>query len=179
MRMTLSPLSLPGVIEIRPHVAQDTRGSFIKTFQASDFEAAGLRADFRETYYSISEPNVIRGMHFQLPPHALAKLVYCTSGEVLDSVLDLRTGPTYGHFESLILSSIKRNMLYIPPGCAHGFRTFDAPATLIYHVTSEYHTLSDTGILWNSFGFDWGITNPIVSERDTSFQDFHHFSSPF
>lgn len=179
MQMELEQLSIPGVYEIRPKIFSDDRGLFVKTFQASDFERTGLDFVFKEEYYSVSKPNVIRGMHFQLPPYAHSKLVYCTEYKVLDVVLDLRIGSSYGKMLTIKLDAEQRNMLYIPVGCAHGFMSYDKQATMVYHVTSEYHADYDTGILWNSFGFTWECDQPTVSDRDRGFMGFNQFSSPF
>lgn len=177
--MELIPLSIPGVYEIQPKLFFDDRGLFVKTFQASDFAKAGLDSVFTEEFYSVSKPNVIRGMHFQLPPHAHSKLVYCTEYKVLDVVLDLRKGASYGKVLARELSADKRNMLYIPVGCAHGFMSYDRPATMVYHVTAEHHAECDAGVLWNSFGFDWSCESPVLSERDSRFPRLQQFSSPF
>jgi len=179
MQMVLAPLAIPGVYEIQPKIFEDERGLFVKTFQASDFEKAGLESVFKEEFYSVSKPNVIRGMHFQLPPYAHAKLVYCTEYKVLDVVLDLRKGDSYGTVLRCELDAEKRNMLYIPAGCAHGFLSYDKQATMVYHVTAEYHSDHDTGILWNSFDFDWGCDYPTVSARDSGFIGWEQFVSPF
>lgn len=179
MQMVLSPLSIPGVYEIQPKVFEDARGLFVKIFQASDFEKAGLDSVFAEEFYSVSKPNVIRGMHFQLPPHAHSKLVYCTEYKVLDVVLDLRKGDSYGKVLTLELDAEKRNMLYIPVGCAHGFLSYDKQATMVYHVSCEHHPEYDVGVLWNSFGYEWGCDNPVVSIRDAHFDAFNQFVSPF
>jgi len=177
--MELVELSIPGVFEIKPRIFTDDRGLFVKTFQASDFEKAGLDCVFKEEFYSVSRPNVIRGMHFQLPPFAHSKLVYCTESRVLDVVLDLREGPSYGRVLTQELDAANRNMLYIPIGCAHGFMAFDKQATMVYHVSSEHNPASDAGILWNSFGFDWKNSAPILSPRDQGFVRFDAFISPF
>lgn len=179
MQMDVMRLPIPGVYEIQPRIFKDERGLFVKTFQASDFEKVGLDTAFKEEFYSVSKPNVIRGMHFQLPPHAHSKLVYCTEYKVLDVVLDLRKGDFYGKILTLELDAEKRNMLYIPVGCAHGFLSYDRQATMVYHVTSEYHPECDTGVLWNSFGFDWKCESPVISKRDVSFVRFEQFESPF
>lgn len=179
MQLDLKPLELPGVFEIHPKIFEDERGVFVKIFQSSAFVKAGLAANFREAYFSVSRPGVIRGMHFQMPPHAHAKLVYCLSGSVLDVVLDLRRGGHYGRWVSVTLDAARRNMLYIPAGCAHGFRTMNQSATLAYQVTTEYEPAHDTGIRWDSFGFGWQCDHPNLSARDAGFRELSSFVSPF
>lgn len=161
-----------------PTVFNDFRGSFVKTFHHDSFVQLGLETDWREEYYSVSHKGVLRGMHFQLPPHDHAKIVYCTAGIVLDAVVDLRRdSPTYGHFSLLELSAEKANMLYIPKGLAHGFYTVSESATMLYKVSSIYAVSHDTGILWNSLGIPWPASDPTVSARDSQFPVFSAFDT--
>ena len=172
--------SLPGCFVFRPPVRTDSRGSFVKPFQASVFESMGLEAGFTEQYWSVSIRGVIRGLHFQRPPSAHAKLVYCTAGEVFDVVLDLRRDePTFGHHTAVSLSGDNGHALYIPQGCAHGFAVLSSEATMIYSVTSEYDPRNDTGVRWDSAGIPWPLTHPTVSERDRALPDFHDLHYPF
>src|SRR5258706_12995753 len=140
------PTALPGCLELTAVVRKDARGHFIKTVHAGFFDSHAMRSDFREQYYSVSHRNVLRGLHFQLPPQQHAKLVYCTAGSVLDAVLDLRAGETYGRHILVEIGAEKANMIYIPEGCAHGFLTLSDSATLVYNVTSVYSAQHDTGI---------------------------------
>lgn len=180
MAFALNPLGLEGCFEILPKVISDHRGLFVKTFHQQAFEDLGIPFDFAEEYFSISQKNVLRGMHFQLPPHAYIKLVYCIEGAVLDVLLDLRKqSKTYGQTISLELSSTKRNLIYMPVGIAHGFYTQSEQATLIYKTSVGYHPESDTGILWSSFNFDWPSTTPILSARDKAHPTFAGFKNPF
>ena len=115
---------IPGLRRLRPRVAADLRGRFVKIMHADFFAAHGLRTDFREQYYSVSTRNVLRGFHFQVPPMEHAKLVTCIAGQVMDVVVDLRLGsPSYGRDEVFDLSEHNAHILYIPAGCAHGFLT--------------------------------------------------------
>jgi len=173
------PLDINGVVLICPNVADDSRGRFVKPFAVSLFKSNNLRTDFVEQYYSYSKPGVIRGMHFQSPPHQHAKLVYCVMGMVKDVLLDLRNGPDYGKALSLTLSADTGEALYIPEGVAHGFATRNGPALMVYNVTSEYQREYDHGLRWDSFGFDWGTNSPVVSERDSNFPRFEDFSTQF
>jgi dTDP-4-dehydrorhamnose 3,5-epimerase len=179
-RFSLRPIGLAGAFEIQPAIAQDVRGAFVKTVHRTEFHAQGLRADFSEVYYTVSRLNVLRGMHCQVPPHHHAKLVYCLAGGVLDVVVDLRLdSPNYRQFATLSLSANTANMVYIPPGCAHGFLVLNAPAILVYHVTSEHCPAADAGIRWDSFGFAWPIENPHLSPRDAALPGLAEFVSPF
>ena len=171
---------IKGLFEITPKILSDVRGAFIKTYHKESFEEIGLEFDLAEQYFSTSKKGVIRGMHFQLPPYAHAKLVYCITGGVLDVLVDLRKGsPTFGQYDCFELSAEKHNILYMPVGLAHGFRALSDDVIMLYNVSTTYHKEEDTGIRWDSFGFDWKVENPVLSGRDLSFQSLHEFVSPF
>ncbi|MBW3127596.1 dTDP-4-dehydrorhamnose 3,5-epimerase [Hymenobacter profundi] len=173
--MKVNATSLAGVQLLENFVSQDKRGTFVKTFHLGAFQEHGLAVDFRESYYSISHKNVIRGMHFQLPPHEHDKLVYVTQGAILDVVVDLRSGsPTY--LQHLAVSLDEHNQaIYIPRGCAHGFLALSNTATVVYNVTSVYEPKADAGVRWDSIGFKWPVQNPIVSDRDATFKSLNDF----
>lgn len=158
----------------------DARGIFVKSFNEELFKGLGIDFKLKESYYSFSAKDVIRGMHFQLPPHQHAKIVFCPVGAILDVALDLRKdSPTFGQAFSQILSSENNIAFYIPQGFAHGFKALTQGALTYYLVSSTYHPASDTGISYNSFGFDWECASPIMSERDAHFISFDNFLSPF
>lgn len=178
--MIFRPITIPGCFEIRPEILHDSRGYFVKTFRADAYGAQDLVTSFAEEYYSLSKKNVLRGMHFQLPPHDHVKIVTCLSGTIMDVIVDLRVGsPTYAKFEVFELSGQKANILYLPSGIAHGFYVRSDEATVMYKVTSHYDPEHDSGILWNSLGIPWPDDYPIVSPRDQSFLRFNSFQSPF
>ena len=176
----LKPSKLAGCYELQPKVFQDARGCFVKIFHTPTFAAQGLETIFAEEYYSVSYKNVIRGMHFQLPPKDHVKMVYCVEGEVLDAVVDLRKGsPTYGSFDLFELSAAKANSIYIPKGMAHGFCVRSERAIMVYKVSTVYSRAHDAGVLWNSMEIPWPIAEPILSERDAAFPRFDEFVSSF
>jgi dTDP-4-dehydrorhamnose 3,5-epimerase len=178
--MKVLKTNLEGLYIIQNNVFRDKRGIFVKTFHKKVFEENNLETDFRESFFSISKKNVIRGMHFQLPPDDHVKLVYCAKGEILDVVVDLRkNSPTYGKFFSINLTGNNGKIIYIPKGFAHGFKSLTNNSVVVYMTTKEYSPKNDTGIRWDSFGFDWEIDNPIISERDKSFLPLEKFESPF
>lgn len=180
--MELTGSKIPGCYEIKPHIHRDQRGSFVKTFHAPTFKQLCLCTDFVEEYYSVSEKGVIRGMHFQLPPDEHVKLVYCTSGIVMDVVVDLRkNSPTYGQHDVFELSADRANMVYIPKGMAHGFCVLSNEATMIYKVSTVYIPASDNGIHWDSAGIAWpkSVNLELLSDRDKSFVSLQEFDSPF
>jgi len=178
--MEIIPTELPGLCVIRPRIFEDARGSFVKTFHAPSFQAAGLTFEPREEFFSVSRRNVIRGMHFQLPPHTQARLVCCLAGRILDVVVDLRRQqPTFGRVVSRELTAANREMLFIPEGFAHGFLSL-ADDTLVYYVANQPHSPAhDAGIAHDSFGFEWPVKNPVLSGRDQKFPALREFQSPF
>lgn len=178
--MTPQATDIPGLFVVRSRMVGDARGSFLKLFHEPSFAAAGLRSDWRESYCSTSVGGVVRGMHFQVPPADHAKLVFCLEGEVLDVILDLRRGsPSEGQAASFALRAEDGNGVYIPSGCAHGFLGVSERSTMLYMVTSAHSAEHDQGIAWNSFGFDWPVATPILSERDNRHPKLDGFKSPF
>ncbi len=178
--MQIVETKLPGVFFVETDAYEDERGSFVKTFHENIFKNKNIGVDFRESFYSVSKKDVIRGMHFHLPPKAHAKLIYVTSGSILDVVLDLRVGsPTYGQYESIIMSQKNRKMTHIPVGCAHGFLALEDNTCTVYLQSDVYSKEHDAGIHIDSFGMDWQIENPILSKRDKEFESFDTFNSPF
>jgi len=174
--------SIPGCYEIQPRVHCDDRGCFVKTFHRELFAESGLEINFAEEYYSVSLPGVLRGLHFQLPPHQHAKFVYCVTGRVLDVVVDLRAGsPSFHHCATFDLAAEKANVIYVPEGCAHGFYVprDSAPATMIYNVSTAYAPESDSGVRWDSLNLAWPDPHPILSERDAGFSTLNEFRTPF
>ena len=172
--------SILGCYEIRPRIVADERGTFVKTFHKETFETWGLTGAFAEQFYSTSKQNVLRGLHFQLPPHDHAKLVMCVSGKVLDAAVDLRKGsPTYGKYVIMELASTKANMIYIPSGMAHGFLTLSDTATLLYNTTTMHSLPHDSGIRWDSVSIPWPTDKPIISLRDAALVGLDELDSPF
>lgn len=158
----------------------DERGSFVKTFHDTTLREHGIDFQLKESYFSFSKKDVIRGMHFQMPPHQHAKIVFCPQGAILDVIIDLRKeSATYGQYVATELSADNHKAYYIPEGFAHGFKSLTDDAITYYLVSSEYSKDHDTGIIYNSFGFDWETEQPIISERDLSFPRLEEFESPF
>lgn len=158
----------------------DDRGSFVKTFHATTLAQRGIHFDLKESYFSLSKKDVIRGMHFQTPPHQHAKVVFCPQGAILDVIIDLRKdSPTFKQFHAQELSADNHKAYYIPEGFAHGFKSLTDDAITYYLVSSEYSQQHDTGILYNSFGFDWDVDEPVISARDLSFPALEEWRSVF
>lgn len=178
--MNIIKTSFEGLYLLETNNFQDERGSFQKMFNYDFFCKNGLETEFKEFYYSVSRKNVIRGMHFQLPPFDHVKLVYVSYGRVLDVVVDIRKhSATYGEHYSIELNAQKAQYLYIPRGFAHGFLSLEEGSVVNYAQTSCYSQKHDSGIAYNSIGFDWGIDSPIVSKRDSAFCRLDEFKTPF
>ena len=158
----------------------DERGFFHKFFSKDDFAALELDFDFKESYYSINKKNVIRGMHFQIPPADHTKLVYVISGRIIDVCLDIRKkSTTYGKAFSVELTGNSAKCIYIPKGFAHGFVSLEDNTCVHYMQTTCYNKECDKGISYDSFGYDWKTFYPIVSERDKGHPRFEEFISLF
>jgi len=169
----------PNAWFLRLNRLEDSRGFFVKTVSKSILKKLSYNFELQEEYYTSSKKNVIRGMHFQTPPHDHVKLVYCALGSVLDVMLDLRVGPNYGKIYSVVLDAASPSLLIIPKGVAHGFKALEENSLMVYKTSTEHEAQHDTGILWDSFGFEWGVNSVILSERDQNHVKFDKFISPF
>jgi len=159
---------------------QDNRGGFQKLFNYDFFKENDLDCDFKEFYYSVNNKNVVRGMHFQSPPFDHTKVVYVSKGRIKDVVVDIRkVSKTYGKCFSIELDEQKGQYLYIPKGFAHGFVSLEEGSIVNYAQTSCYSKDHDCGIDALSIGFNWGITEPVRSGRDLTFEKLNDFISPF
>jgi dTDP-4-dehydrorhamnose 3,5-epimerase len=181
--MQLISEPLPGVKILRPFVFEDARGNFVKPFHEGQLAAHGISILVREEFFSTSQAGVVRGMHFQIPPHSHQKIVYCITGRVLDVLLDLReNSPTFGRTAAFELSAQNRHIVHIPVGIAHGFMSLENASCLVYKTDAVHAPEHDRGILWNSFGFEWPLlpdVPPAISDRDLSLCPFGEFISPF
>lgn len=173
MSFEFSPTEIPEVIAITPRIHGDDRGAFAEIFKASEFHKSGIDISFAQMNYSKSARGVLRGLHFQRPPHEQGKLVLAVSGEIFDVAADIRVGsPTYGQWVGAPLSAGKKNMLWVPPGFAHGFCVTSETAEVMYFVTgSEYAPEAEGGIIWSdkTLNIQWPTTTPILSEKDKQY----------
>ena len=160
---------------------RDTRGTFIKAFHESTLAEHGIYFTLRESYFSLSKKDVIRGMHFQLPPWQHSKIVFCPQGSAFLMCLwtSAKHSPTYKQYFTHELSAENHKACYIPEGFAHGFKSLTDDALTYYLVSSEYNKEHDAGIRYDSIGLDWDVTQPILSARDLSFVGMEEFESPF
>jgi dTDP-4-dehydrorhamnose 3,5-epimerase len=179
--MDIHSTPISGLFTIRSRVFTDQRGTFVKTYHANRFAELGLNTTWRERFWSASRAGVIRGLHFQIPPADHAKLVACSTGRILDAVVDLRVGsPSYGCHQTFELSADNGVMVYIPRGMAHGFQSLEDGSVLQYDVETVHDPACDQGIRWDSCGIPWHEkSEPILSVRDASFPSLSEFESPF
>jgi len=171
-----------GVFIIRPRVFEDERGYFFESFNKNVFKENGLNIDFVQDNESLSQKNVLRGMHFQRPPYAQGKLIRVIQGSVLDVAVDIRkTSKTYGQYFRIELSAKNKTMIYIPTGFAHGFLTLEDNTIFSYKCTNFFNKESEDALLWNDeeIGIDWGIKTPILSDKDKKAQLFNSYNTPF
>jgi len=167
---------LKGAYVIEPEQFADQRGFFARSFSQTEFADRGLRTQFVEAGISFNlKKHTVRGMHFQAPPNAQAKLVRCTHGAIYDVMIDLRPeSSTYKQWFAQTLSPENRLMLYIPENFAHGFQTLEDNSELFYQLSAGYHPPSERGVRWNdpAFAIQWPETERIViNERDRTYPD--------
>jgi len=175
---------IPGVVIIEPKVFGDHRGYFFESFNLKTFEEKVQKINFVQDNESKSTRGVLRGLHFQKPPFAQAKLVRCVKGTVLDVAVDIRKdSPTYGKHVAVELSEENKKQLFIPRGFAHGFVVLSDNAIFSYKVDNWYAPEYDSGILWNDkdLNIDWGILDEDVklSEKDSVQQLLKDLNTPF
>lgn len=176
MPFSFTPLSIPGLVEVRPKIFGDDRGYFLETYSARDYVGAGISADFVQDNQSKSVKGVLRGLHFQRR-YTQGKLVRAIEGEVFDVAVDLRPqSPTFGAWEAVVLRAADQNQLWIPAGFAHGFFTLSETAVFAYKCTEYYHPEDEGGLLWNDerLGIAWPRieVEPMLSAKDAALPAF-------
>ncbi|WP_299586230.1 dTDP-4-dehydrorhamnose 3,5-epimerase family protein [uncultured Tateyamaria sp.] len=178
MNLQARPLGISGCFVARLPVLQDARGGFQKLFHAPAFGDLVPELSLQEAYLTTSQKNVLRGMHFQVPPHDHAKVVVCLTGAVTDVILDLRSGDGFGAVESVALAPDGDNCVILPKGVAHGFCAHADNSGLLYLVETVHAPEHDAGIAWDGFGFDWPVRDPILSDRDLGHPSLAEFVAP-
>ena len=183
MSLISSPPLIQGLYEFTPRRFADARGYFAETYSARSLAAAGINDIFVQDNQSVSARGVLRGLHFQKPPHPQAKLVRVLTGRALDVAVDLRAGsPTFGQHQTVILDSAIGNTFYIPVGFAHGFLALEDDTMLHYKCTDYYHPETEGALRWDdpALGIDWGgLVKPLVSEKDAIAPLLHELVTPF
>lgn len=173
---------IKGLVVLKPRVFSDDRGSFFESFNKELFAQNGVDVEFVQDNQSVSKANVLRGLHFQAPPFAQAKLVRVVRGSVLDVAVDIRKGSsTYGKYQSIILSAENNTQFFIPAGFAHGFVALEEGTIFQYKCSGFYNKASECCLLWNDpiLNIDWGVKNPLLSPKDELGENFAGFNSPF
>ena len=177
--MEFSKTNIEGLYLIQIKPFNDLRGQLYKPFNAYTFAAnapAGINTDIKEVWFTKSKLNVIRAMHLQVGELACEKIVSIIRGKVHDVILDIREdSPTYGQVFEYVMDEQNPVALYIPIGCAHGYRVLQDESIVMYMSTQDHSGKDDVGIKYDSFGFDWGITDPILSEKDKNLPPFGEY----
>lgn len=185
MALDVESMAIPDVRLVTPRRFSDSRGFFSETYNERVFNDAGINARFVQDNHSYSaERHTVRGLHYQAPPFAQAKLFRVLRGAVLDVAVDVRKeSPTYGRWVSAMLSAENGKQIFVPHGFLHGFVTLQAHTEVAYRVDAYYSKTSDGAVLWNDpdLAIDWGIepNRAILSDKDTTATAFRDFSSPF
>jgi dTDP-4-dehydrorhamnose 3,5-epimerase len=182
--MKFTKTSIEGLVIIDPAIFGDHRGHFLESYNEKEFKEVISKVCFVQDNESKSSKGVLRGLHFQKPPFAQAKLVRCIEGKVLDVAVDIRkNSKTYGQHFTTELSGKNKKQVFIPRGFAHGFVVISEFAILSYKVDNYYKPEFESGIIWNDpdLNIDWRINKSeiVVSEKDTKLQPFNNFVTPF
>lgn len=181
--MKVTKTKIEGLLIIEPKVFGDDRGYFFESFNEKKWKTHFQNPPvFVQDNESLSHKGVLRGLHFQAPPSGQDKLVRVVKGSVLDVAVDIRSGsPTYGEHISIKLSHENKKQFFIPKGFAHGFLTLEDNTIFSYKCTNFYDVDSEGGVSWNDpqLNIDWGIVNPLISEKDKFYPEFSNFVTPY
>jgi dTDP-4-dehydrorhamnose 3,5-epimerase len=181
--MDVERLEIPEVLLLRPRRFADERGFFVETYQRERLAAAGIACDFVQDNLSHSaKAGTLRGLHYQRPPHAQAKLVSVLAGRILDVAVDARRGsPTYGRHVKAELTADEGTQLFVPEGFLHGFVTLEPDTRVAYKVSDYYAADCDGGVRWDDpdLAIDWGVKAPLLSPKDAAAPSFAAFDNPF
>ncbi|HYG26568.1 MAG TPA: dTDP-4-dehydrorhamnose 3,5-epimerase [Caulobacteraceae bacterium] len=181
--MEVERLAIPEVLRVRPRRIGDARGHFTETYRRDRLEAAGIACPFVQDNLSYSAAaGVLRGLHYQRPPHAQAKLVSVLDGRILDVVVDVRRGsPTFGEHLTVEMSAKDGAQLFVPEGFLHGFVTLTPDTRVAYKVSDYYAADCDAAVRWDDpdLGINWGVSAPTLSAKDAAAPLFAQFDTPF
>lgn len=174
--MIFTETRIPGVFDIELETKRDERGFFARTWCVSEFRARGLNPKLMQCSVSFNtRKGTLRGMHYQVAPHAETKLVRCTRGSIFDVIIDLRLdSPTFKDHVAIVLTADKRNMVYVPEGCAHGFLTLEDASEVFYQISEVYNAASTRGVRFDdpAFQISWPNRIEVISERDRNYENF-------
>jgi dTDP-4-dehydrorhamnose 3,5-epimerase len=173
---------IPDLLIIQPTVFEDSRGYFFESYNKKKFSEIGIETEFVQDNRSLSQKDVMRGLHFQNPPYAQGKLVSVIKGAVLDIAVDIRKNSAfYGKYVGIELNERNKTMLWVPEGFAHGFLTLENDTIFTYKCTNYYNKEAEGCILWNDkdLNINWNVENPVLSEKDKTGMLFKDFVSLF
>ena len=180
--MQIERTVIDGVLILTPARHGDARGYFCETWNRRTLAGAGIDLpEFVQDNQSDSaRAGTLRGLHYQAPPHAQGKLVRCGRGRLWDVAVDARKGsPSYGAHVGTELSAENGRQLWVPAGCLHGFVTREDDTEILYKCTDFYDHASDGAVAWDSLGIDWGVSDPLLSDKDRAATSFADWQSPF
>ena len=179
--MQIERTALEGVVVITPARLGDARGFFSESWSRRALAEAGIEVDFVQDNHSLSRAGgTVRGLHYQAPPAAQAKLVRCGRGRLLDVAVDARRGsPSYGRWTAHELSFDDGRQLFVPEGFLHGFATLEPDTEVVYKCSDYYSPAHDGAVRWDSLGIDWGVAEPVLSDKDARAPAFADWQSPF
>ena len=179
--MTIRETGFEGLLLFEPDVHPDERGFFLETFREEDLARAGVRVRFVQDNHSRSLRNVVRALHFQVPPGQV-KLVRCARGTVFDVAVDIReSSPTFGKCFTVELSDENHRQLFVPAGFAHGFCVISDVADVVYKCGGYHDSAAERGIAWDSpeLAVDWPTDSPLLSARDRRHPTFSEYPGPW
>ena len=180
--MNITTYDIEGLVSFESRVFSDERGYFFESYNKKHLASFLGGREFVQDNQSLSKKGVLRGLHFQTPPFAQGKLVRVIKGAVIDVAVDIRVGsPTYGEHQKILLTEDNKMNFWIPIGFAHGFLSLEEGTIFSYKCTDFYNNESEESLLWNDpeIDIDWGIIDPIVSEKDQAAGRLKDFKSPF
>jgi dTDP-4-dehydrorhamnose 3,5-epimerase len=180
--MQVSTTPIEGLLVIQPTLFSDPRGYFYEPYNKKKFADCDITDDFVQDNQSCSQKGVLRGMHFQNPPHAQAKLLRVIHGSIWDVAVDIRkSSPTYGKYYGIELSAANKTIFYVPKGFAHGFLTLEDDTILFYKCSDFYNKAAEESLIWNDpdISITWNIESPLLSEKDKSAKTLKEFNSQF
>lgn len=180
--MDIQKFDCEGLLLIKPDVFSDERGHFLETYSAVKYAELGMPESFVQDNESFSHRLVLRGLHFQVPPHAQGKLIRVVRGSIFDVAVDIRkNSPTFGKWISVVLSDENKYQFWIPAGFAHGFLALEDKTVINYKCSSLYHSASERTLLWNdpALQIAWPEKPQIVSSKDEKGEFFADFNTPF
>lgn len=182
--MKVTPTEFQGLFVVEPTVFEDHRGYFMESYNYKQLSEYGINFNFVQDNQSKSSYGVLRGLHFQNPPHAQTKLIRAVSGRILDAVVDIRkSSPTYGKHFAIELSAENKKQLLVPKGFAHGFSVLSDTAEILYKCDAYYNKESEGGLIFDdtAFNIDWQVHHDkiILSEKDKEYSAFEEFKSRF